>query len=92
MQNHQLAMGKEIDAHMIQTLFPDRAIKAQSFIDLLAANRKNENQYPLRVFNPLQNKPQDVELAVKELVKQLADRSINLCITKLNLNGDPFIY
>jgi hypothetical protein len=35
-------MDKELDANMIQTLFPDRAIKAQNFIDLLAANRKND--------------------------------------------------
>jgi len=69
MNNVQLSMGRDLDAHMIQTLFPDRAIKAQNFIDLLAANRKNDKQNPLRVFNPLQNKTQDVELAVKDMCK-----------------------
>jgi len=37
-----IAMNKDFDAHMIQELFPDRAIKAQNFIDLIACNRKND--------------------------------------------------
>ena len=48
-----LSMEKDFDSNMIQTLFPDRAIKAQNFIDLLACNRKNDKQHPLRVLNPL---------------------------------------
>ena len=35
-------MRKDFDANMIQTLFPDRAIKAQNFVDLLTFNRKND--------------------------------------------------
>lgn len=39
-----IAMSSDFDANMIQKLFPDRAIKAQNFIDLLSCNRKNDKQ------------------------------------------------
>lgn len=89
----KLGLNQNFDAHMIQTLFPDRAIKAQNFIDLLAcAKGAGEKQkHLLRVQNPHMNKAQDVELAVKQLTKELKERNAKVTIKKLNLK-DPFVY
>ena len=87
--------ARDFDHNMIQKLFPDRAIKAQNFIDLLAANRKNDKQHLLRVQNPLARKKQDVELAVKDLVMQLKEQSgliISLKRVEEGSRGDPCIY
>ena len=53
---------------MIQKLFPDRAIKAQKFIDLISCNRNNDKQNFIRVYNPHEKKVMDVEMAIKDLL------------------------
>jgi hypothetical protein len=79
---------------MIQNLFPDRAIKAQKFIDLISCNRNNDKQQFLRVYNPNEKKIMDVEMAVKELLNHLEDRNIKINIQRSKNVGvkDPFIY
>ena len=79
---------------MIQKLFPDRAIKAQKFIDLISCNRNNDKQNFIRVYNPHEKKVMDVEMAIKDLLNQLEEKNIRINITKASTVGvkDPFIY
>lgn len=41
-KDNAMSIQSNFDAAMIQKLFPDRAIKAQKFIDLLACNRNEK--------------------------------------------------
>ena len=89
-----MLIQKDFDSNMIQKLFPDRAIKAQKFIDLISCNRNNDKQQYLRVYNANEKKVMDVEMAVKELVAHLEERNIYISIQKSKTTGvkDPFMY
>ena len=86
-----MSIQSNFDAQMIQKLFPDRAIKAQKFIDLLACN-KDQKQQQLRVQNPLQKKQQDLELAVKDFLVSLEERNIRINLKKCPTGGDHSIF
>lgn len=80
-----------LDANKIQELFPDRAIKAQKFIDLLSLNRNYEQKNQFRVEgNPQKKLAMDIELAVKALLLKFKELKINLNIIKVS--NDPYLY
>ena len=45
----------------------------------------------LRVLDPLARKEQDIALAVKDLVMQLAEKNIRISLKKVQ-GKDPFLY
>lgn len=64
--NGLIGVNPNLDANLITQLFPDRAIKAQNFIDLinLAQNTNAKTISALRVNNPNISREKDVQIAV----------------------------
>ena len=81
--------NETVDGNLIQKLFPDRAIKAQNFIDLLSS--KNQKT-AYRVQDPLARRANDLALAVKELVSNLKDRFGVHIELRREPGKDPMIY